>query len=104
MCARAGSMRRTNKSTGCGTTHVDFGRGSVDSYGGAPYNLIMNDARWAKMMGTKQINRAAQRREHAAERAAAIAKLGMAPEILDQGHGEMYAATTGELIAWARGL
>lgn len=53
------------------------------------------------MMGTKQINRAAQRREHAAERAAAIAKLGMAPE--DGTADGRYVATTGELVAWARG-
>lgn len=60
----------------------------------------MTDEMWSKMTGQPKINRAAQRRQHAAERAAAIAALGMAPEIMTA--DDRYCATTGELVRWAR--
>jgi hypothetical protein len=46
----------------------------------------------------------ARRQRAAAERAEAIRALGMAPEPAGIGpfHPEAYAATTGELISWAR--
>ena len=62
----------------------------------------MNDAQFAKLMGTKKINRTAQRREHSSERAGLIAKLGM---VAEGGTPEgRYAATTGELRQWATEL
>lgn len=48
----------------------------------------------------KPQSEAARRRKHAAGRAALIAALGWPPETLDQGFGERYAATTGELWKW----
>lgn len=57
----------------------------------------MTDKQWSKLMGIK-INRAAERRQHAAERAELIAALGMMPE----DPSDPYAASTGELLRWAR--
>jgi hypothetical protein len=56
----------------------------------------MTDAEWTRLTGIK-VNRAAERRKHAAERAALVAELGMAPE----DPTDQYAATTGELLQWA---
>lgn len=56
----------------------------------------MTDREWEKLTG-KKINRTTQRRQHAAERAAAIAALGFAPEQ----PCDPYAASTGELVRWA---
>lgn len=59
----------------------------------------MNDRQHEQIFGVK-INRAAQRRAEQAERAAAIAALGMEPE--DGTADGRYAATTGELVKWAK--
>lgn len=56
----------------------------------------MNDATYSKLTGIK-INRAAQRRRHAAERARYIAALGWTPEPSPCPRGEEYCASTGEL-------
>lgn len=53
---------------------------------------------------TKRETEAGRRRLAAAERAEAIRVLGMTPEPegIGSGHPEAYAATTGELVTWAR--
>lgn len=53
---------------------------------------------------TTQETEAGRRRRAAAERAEAIRVLGMTPEPagIGPGHPEAYAATTGELVTWAR--
>jgi hypothetical protein len=62
--------------------------------------VVMNDAEFAKLMGTKKINRAAKRRADAAFRANLIKLLGMAAE--GKGAAEKYPASTSELVTWAR--
>lgn len=59
----------------------------------------ITDREREQIAGVK-VNRAAQRRRDAAERAAAIAALGMAPE--DGTADGRYVATTGELVRDAR--
>jgi hypothetical protein len=49
-----------------------------------------------------RLSEAARVRAQAAQRAAAIKALGMKPEPAPTQRGEEYAATTGELISWAR--
>ncbi len=51
-------------------------------------------------LDARPINRAAQQRAGATQRAAAIAALGMAPEV-SSAYADRYAATTGELVKWA---
>jgi hypothetical protein len=60
----------------------------------------VTDAQWAQMTNSPKINRTAQRRAHAAERGSLIAFLGWSPE--DGTADTRYAATTGELLKWAR--
>lgn len=63
---------------------------------GGPRTSI-TDRQWEKITG-KKINRAAERRKHALERARLIVYLGMEPER----YPYQYAHTTGELLKLAR--
>lgn len=59
----------------------------------------VTDTQWAAITGQPKINRAAQRRAQAAERAELIARLGMLPEVDGE---DRYAATIGELRQWVK--
>lgn len=74
---------------------------SLDKRDSRPYYLTMKNATTAT---TKRMEERARRQRAAAERAEAIRVLGMAPEPAGIGpfHPEAYAATTGELVSWAR--
>lgn len=55
----------------------------------------VNDTQWAAFADQPKINRAAQRRAHAAERADLVAALGWSPE--GRSVDDKYPSTTGEL-------
>ncbi len=57
----------------------------------------VTDSQWAVIIGQPRINRAAQRRQDAAFRAAIVSALGREPEASNR-DSDRYCATTGELI------